>query len=194
MRIVESLRNDFANLDVRYFLFRLPTKLLPPLVGNRLRTRLLRLAGIRIGFATTFGGDLQVHGDRRSASRVRIGSNCWINAGCLMDASETITVGDGVAIGQRVTIITNTHEIGRSQYRAGVSIAFPVVVCDGVWIGANATVLPGVVIGPGAIVAAGAVVNKDVAADTLVAGVPARLIRSLDPRDENLPQPNFFSR
>ena len=180
MRIVEGFRNDVANLDLRYVLGSLPTKLLPPLVGNRLRTRLFQLAGVEIGHATTIGGRFQIQGDGRAAPRVRIGRDCWINAGCMLDASETITIGDRVAIGQGVTIITNTHAIGSSNYRAGLSIAFPVVVGNGAWIGANATVLPGVVIGVGAIVAAGAVVNKDVAADTLVAGVPARLVRALD--------------
>jgi maltose O-acetyltransferase len=55
-----------------------------------------------------------------------------------------------------------------------------VSIGDGVWIGARTTVLPGVTIGSGAIVAAGSVVNRDVEADTMVAGVPARLVRGLD--------------
>ena len=68
-------------------------------------------------------------------------------------------------------ILANSHELGPSESRAGSVVGLPVSIGDGVWIGARTTVLPGVTIGPGAIVAAGSVVNRDVEADTMVAGV-----------------------
>ena len=113
-------------------------------------------------------------------SRISIGRNCWINDSCTFDASAAITIGDNVALGQSVMILTNSHELGPSESRAGSVIGLPVSIGDGAWVGARTTVLPGVTIGPGAIVAAGSVVNRHVEADTMVAGVPARLVRHLD--------------
>ena len=128
------------------------------------------------------GGALSVHGDGRPVARLRIGSNCWINASCVFDASSSIDIGNSVALGQGVMILTNSHEIGPSRDRAGTKTSLPVIIGDGVWIGARATVLPGVTIGSGAIVAAGALVNRSVEPDSLVGGLPARLIRKLDRR------------
>jgi maltose O-acetyltransferase len=181
MKLQRDVREEVANFDPRFTFCRLLIGLIPPLVGNRLRTKILRWAGVAIGRGTTVGGMLSVHGGGRPASRVRIGTNCWINDSCVFDASATITIGDNVALGQGVMILTNTHELGPSDYRAGRLISLPVVVGDGAWIGARTTVLPGVTIGPGAIVAAGALVKNPVAANTMVAGVPARQVRALDP-------------
>ena len=182
MNLKRDIREEIANFDLRYSAARLIISCIPPLVANRLRTRVLRAAGIQIGWATTVGGALSVHGDGRPVARLRIGSNCWINAGCVFDASSSIDIGNSVALGQGVMILTNSHEIGPSRERAGTKTSLPVVIGDGVWIGARATVLPGVTIGSGAIVAAGALVNSSVEPDSLVGGVPARLIRKLDRR------------
>lgn len=88
-----------------------------------------------------------------------------------------ITIGNGVLIGHNVVLATLNHDPAPAR-RAWLHPA-PIVIGDRVWIGSNATVLPGVTIGDGAIVAAGAVVTKDVAPNTVVAGVPARLLRPL---------------
>ena len=88
-----------------------------------------------------------------------------------------ITIGNGVLIGHNVVLSTLNHDPAPAR-RAWLHPA-PIVIGDRVWIGSNATVLPGVTIGDGAIVAAGAVVTKDVAPNTVVAGVPARLLRPL---------------
>lgn len=175
-----ALGEEVSNFDIRFTIIRSLTTLLPPLVAKRFRTWLLRLAGLKMGHGTTIGGAVHVHGVGRPVARISIGSHCWINDACLLDASAPITIGDHVAIGQSVMVLTNTHEIGMPEHRAGPLTNLPVVIGDGVWIGARSTVLPGVTIGSGAIIAAGSVVNKSVAANTLVAGVPARLVRLLD--------------
>lgn len=177
---VSALREEVQHLDLRLSVGLRLAAVLPPLVGTRLRTRLIRLVGIRIGASTAFGGRLEVQGVGRPASRITIGSFCWFNAGCTLDASAPITIGDRVAFGQEVMVITNTHELGPSDWRAGPLVAHPVTIEDGVWLGARSIVLPGVTVGKGAIVAAGAVVNRDVPPDSLVAGVPARVVRRLD--------------
>lgn len=76
-------------------------------------------------------------------------------------------------------LMTGSHHLGNSQRRAGDFTAQPIRICDGVWLGARSTVLPGVTLHEGAVVGAGAIVNRDVPPNSLVAGVPARLIRDL---------------
>jgi maltose O-acetyltransferase len=155
--------------------------LLPPLSFVRLRTGLLRLAGLRSGDRTAFGGRVRITGrGLRPASRISVGDNCWINDSCTFDASATITIGNGTAFGHEVALITSTHDVGSHFYRAGTSADLPIVIGDGAWIGARAMVLPGVTVGAGSIVAAGSVVNRDIAPDVLAAGVPAKVIRRLD--------------
>ena len=74
--------------------------------------------------------------------------------------------------------------MGDPECRAGAHLARPIRIESGAWIGARSTILPGVTVGHGAVVAAGAVVTRDVEPNTLVAGVPARVLRSLEPSSE----------
>lgn len=108
---------------------------------------------------------------------ITIGSRVFINRDGYIRPKTTI--GDNVAIGPFVRLITDTHEIGPSHKRAGKSRFDPIVVGDGSWIGAAVTVLAGVTIGKGCVVAAGAVVTRDVPDNTMVGGVPAQHIRDL---------------
>ena len=86
-------------------------------------------------------------------------------------------MGDGALIGHNVVLATLNHD--EDPDRRATMHPAPIIIGKNVWIGANATVVPGVTIGDGAIVAAGAVVTKDVAANVIVGGVPARVIRVL---------------
>jgi maltose O-acetyltransferase len=155
------------------------TRWLPDLVGNRCRAFALRAAGVRIGPGTVIGGGIRIVGAGRCQDRFVIGARGWINAGCYFDATHDITIGDEVAIGQQVLVLTQTHHLADSVRRAGELTSAPVSIGTGSWIGARAVILPGVDVAPGAVVASGAVVTTDVARDTLVGGVPARPIRAL---------------
>jgi maltose O-acetyltransferase len=75
--------------------------------------------------------------------------------------------------------LTVDHEIGPSENRCGEVLVAPVIIGDGAWLASRVTILPGVTVGNGSIVAAGAVVTHDVPPNTLVAGVPARVVRDL---------------
>lgn len=108
---------------------------------------------------------------------ITIGARTFINMGCSFQDWGGITIGDDCLIGHNCTICTVNHS--KEPERRGDMTCAPVRIADRVWIGANVTILPGVTIGRGAIVAAGAVVTKDVEPCTVVAGVPARLIKSL---------------
>lgn len=115
--------------------------------------------------------------------KVYVGEGTFINYGCVFHTSfgrGTITIGRNCDIAPQVMFMCTTHEMGDSQRRASENMRYePIVVGDGVWIGARTTILPGVHIGDGAVIAAGAVVTRDVAANTLVGGVPAKTIREL---------------
>lgn len=108
----------------------------------------------------------------------RIGKNTYINHLCSMLDMGTITIGDNVLIGPKVNILSEEHPINPTDRKA--LMVRSVVIKNGAWIGAGATILPGVTIGENSIVAAGAVVNKDVPDNTIVGGVPAKVIKHID--------------
>lgn len=112
---------------------------------------------------------------------ITIGNNVFINAGCKFQDQGGIVIGDGALIGHNVVLATLNHDLAPEK-RQQLHPA-PIRIGCGVWIGANATVTSGVTIGDYAVVAAGAVVNRDVPAYTVVGGVPARVIKTLDNSD-----------
>jgi acetyltransferase-like isoleucine patch superfamily enzyme len=106
---------------------------------------------------------------------LRLGTGVFINIGCRFQDTGGITIGDGTLIGHGTTLTTLNH--GVDPDRRADMIPAPIVIGRKVWLGAAVTVVPGATIGDGAIVGAGAVVTKDVPANAIVAGVPAKLIR-----------------
>ncbi|MCB2292355.1 sugar O-acetyltransferase [Clostridium algoriphilum] len=111
-----------------------------------------------------------------------MGKNVFINTGCRFQDQGGIAIGDGVLIGHNVMLATLNHDIDPRK-RSTMHPA-PIVIGKNVWIGANAIVVPGVTIGDGAVIAAGAVVTKDVPANVIVGGVPAKIIREIETSQE----------
>jgi maltose O-acetyltransferase len=144
------------------------------LLPRRFRAPLLRRLGLDVG-----RGCAIQPGSWFGGTRIRIGDSAFINYGCFFDNTAPITLGANVVVAMQVLFCTSTHELGPPGRRAGRVVGQPIEVGDGCWIGAGARILPGVTIETGSVVAAGAVVTKDVPANTLVAGVPARPVRSL---------------
>lgn len=108
---------------------------------------------------------------------ISIGKNVFINAGCSFQDQGGITLEDGCLIGHQVVMATLNHQLNPHQ-RENLCPS-PIKIGKNAWIGAHATLLPGVCIGAGAVVAAGAVVTKDVPSNTVVAGVPAKIIKTI---------------
>ena len=104
---------------------------------------------------------------------IALGSRIFINSGCRFQDQGGITIGDDCLIGHNAVLATLNHDLDPAK-RADLHPA-PIVIGRNVWIGANVTVLPGVTIGENAVVAAASVVTKDVPADTVVVGSPARV-------------------
>ena len=180
MKLLKVVYQETAEWHFKWYLARIVLTPFPINVMGRLRTRLMRAVGFRIGRTTVFsqtptlqggGGDLY--------NKLVIGEKCYINTDVFFDLSDHITLGNRIAVGHQVIFLTTSHDASHPHKRGGDLLSAPIYVGDGAWIAARATILPGVTVGEGAIVAAGAVVTKDVPPHTLVGGIPAKPIRAL---------------
>ena len=141
----------------------------------------LRVLGARIGPGTIVHDVRFFNLYRRGPGGLTLGRDCFLGEECLLDLAERITLEDQVTLAERVTILTHLN-VGYADHPLQKHFppsASPVTIRSGSFVGAGATILAGRTLGPRAFVAAGSVVVEDVPPDTLVAGVPARTIRSL---------------
>ena len=113
-----------------------------------------------------------------SGRNLRFGRNVFVNHGCTALDLGGIDIGDDVMVGPNVQLVSSGHPLDPETRRRSITTA-PIRIGRGAWIAAGATVLQGVTVGDDAVVAAGAVVTKDVPPRTVVAGVPARVLREL---------------
>lgn len=155
------------------------SRTLPSAAFAKTRTALFRAAGAQIGAHSFIQGSMRLTGIGNPCKLLSIGEHTLITGGLHVDLGAPVRIGNWVRIGHDVTLLTINHALGGSFLRAGTSSFSEIVIEDGAWIASRCTILPGVVIGRGAIVAAGAVVTRSVPANTLVAGVPARVLREL---------------
>ena len=183
-KIISTLHSEFRQYHFRLALVRLLMLPFPIYVASRLRTLLLRLAGVKIGSRTLFFDIPTMTGMGPIWRNFQVGQDCLISWGCCFDLQGPISIGDRVGFSPQISIITSSHDMGSAYNRVGELHALPVVIEDGVWLGVRCMIMPGVTVHRGAVVAAGAVVTKDVAANTVVGGVPARMIRTLPDEDD----------
>lgn len=108
---------------------------------------------------------------------ITLGKRVFINSGCRFQDQGGVTIGDDCLIGHNTVLATLNHNLDPA--RRSDLIPAPIVIGRNVWIGANATILAGVTIGENSVVAAGSIVTKDVPANTVVVGAPARVVRTL---------------
>ena len=113
---------------------------------------------------------------------ITIGKDVFINSGCRFQDQGGIVIGDGSLIGHNVVLATINHDLSPANDRKNHYA--PITIGKHVWIGSNATVLPGVTIGDWAVVAAGAVVTKDIPALTVAGGVPAKVLKKVSAETE----------
>ena len=109
---------------------------------------------------------------------IKIGKNVFINACCRFQDQGGIEIGDGSLIGHNTTIATLNHDFNPDK-RANLHPS-PVKIGKNVWIGSDSTILPGVEIGDGAVIGAGSVVTKNVPANSIAVGSPARVIKQIE--------------
>lgn len=108
---------------------------------------------------------------------IRLGERVFINSGCRFQDQGGITIGDDCLIGHNAVIATLQHDIHPD--RRGDLLPSPVRIGRNVWLGANVTVLPGVTIGDDAVIGAGSVVTRDIPAESIAVGSPARVVRNV---------------
>lgn len=154
LRITHKINNEFHTPDEIQELF-----------AKLTNTELNETLNVIPPFNTDFG------------KNIHIGQRVFINSGCKMQDQGGIYIGNDVLIGHNACLLTLNHEMD-PENRADMHPK-PIHIEDKAWLGSNVTVLPGVTIGEGAIVAAGAVVTKDVESNTIVGGVPAKIIKRI---------------
>ncbi|RYC67610.1 MULTISPECIES: sugar O-acetyltransferase [Spirosoma] len=140
---------------------------------DQVRSQLGEIIGVDIDPSTTIFPPFHTNFGRF----IRLGKNIFINHACSFLDIGGIIIEDDVQIGPRVNLTSENHPLDPADRTT--LIPRPVVIKRNAWIGAGATILPGVTVGENAIVAAGAVVSRDVPPNTVVAGVPARVVKSL---------------
>jgi acetyltransferase-like isoleucine patch superfamily enzyme len=154
-------------------------------VGNGVRTvqrpRIENFGYLSIGDYTSLRSiNVPIELTTGYGARLEIGSECSFNYGVSIGCTQRITIGNRVRLGPYVMIVDNSfHELYDRDKRPPSQ---PVVIEDDVWIGAKASVMPGITIGRGSVVGTSAVVTKDVPPFTVVAGVPAQPVKTLDPQ------------
>ncbi len=154
-------------------------------VGHRVRTQGGRPRIVNYG-VMTIGDDVRItsHVTRvelcaAQGAELTIGSGCQINYGVSVGATKSIRIGARVRLGPYSRVVdSDFHDVYDREQPARPQ---PVVIEDDVWVGMHAVILPGVHIGRSAIIGTGAVVTKDVPAYAVVGGIPAKVLRSLDP-------------
>jgi acetyltransferase-like isoleucine patch superfamily enzyme len=168
----KALRFGFFTLAM------LPYRLL---LVPQLRAPFLRLLGARVGRRSILHDVRFFNLYRRGLAGLEIGDECFLGDECLLDLAEGVRLESRVTLAERVVVLTHTN-VGYADHPLQARFpaqAAPVVIEAGSFVGANVTILPGIRIGAGSFVAAGSVVTANVPRATLVAGVPARLVRPI---------------
>lgn len=146
---------------------------------DKLKPTLYRLAGMQLQRNTMVWGPITVR-PIGCLKNIEVGKGTFINTDVRFGVPvDKVVIGQNVLVGPRVMFETVNHSIECDSNGLRTSFTKPIVIEDNVWIGAGAVITQGVVIGFGAIVAAGAVVTKDIKANTLVGGVPAKFIKDI---------------
>jgi acetyltransferase-like isoleucine patch superfamily enzyme len=141
---------------------------------GQIRDRLSEITGTPLDESTTVFAPFYTNFGRFT----KIGKGVFINHACSFLDLGGITIEDDVLLGPRVNLVTENHPLDPASRKD--LICKPIVIKRKAWIGAGATILPGVTVGENAVVAAGAVVSKDVPANTIVGGVPAKHIKNIE--------------
>lgn len=115
--------------------------------------------------------------------RITLGDHVYANTGLTVIDDTFVTIGSHVMLGPRVTISAASHPVDPELRRQAYQYDLPVVLEENVWVGAGATILPGVTIGKNSVIGAGSVVDRDIPPDVVAAGVPCRVLREIGPRD-----------
>ena len=139
----------------------------------KIKRSLLKFAGMKVE------DNVSVVGPLFTTGTLEIGKGTWIGRNLTVHGNGTVTLGEKCDVAPDVTLLTGTHYIGSHKRRAGKGNTNNISIGNGCWIGAKATILPGVHVGEGSVISACSCVTSDVPDDVVVGGVPADVIRKL---------------
>lgn len=161
-------------ITVRRYLANILSGFLPPTKFYRLKSLLWRRAGVAVACDARLVSSVRIW----TSGPVTIGSDSFVGHDVLIVGGQAaIRIGARCDIAPRTLLVTGSHLDGGEARAAGPGVSNPIVLGDGVWIGANVTILGGVEIGEGAMIAAGSLVNKSIPMQVIAGGVPCRVIR-----------------
>jgi maltose O-acetyltransferase len=141
-----------------------------------LKNILLKISGISVGKNSKIVGPIRIG----TVASLKIGNDCWIGSGLNIYGNGNVAIGDRCDLAPDISFVTGSHEIGDTNRRAGKGISYSIEVSDGCWIGARATIVGNIKINTSSIVGASSLVNKNVLENTIVGGVPAKVIKVLE--------------
>lgn len=168
MNLIRSLKSSTVMFLVNHVLVGTRPYFFEP------KRKMLNSIGHSIGKGAKVVGPIECY------SKLEIGQGCWIGKNLKVNGNGTVKIGNRCDIAPEVTFQTGGHEIGSRERRAGNGLICNQVVGNGVWIGGCSTIIGDVTISDGSVVAGCACVVKDVEENTLVGGVTAKVIRSLE--------------
>ena len=168
MNLIRSLKSSTVMLLVNHVLVGTRPCFFEP------KRKMLNSIGHSIGKGTKVVGPIECY------SKLEIGQDCWIGKNLKVNGNGTVQIGDNCDLGPEVTFQTGGHAIGDRTRRAGEGEIYHQVIGNGTWIGGRSTICNNSTVGNGCVVAACACVVHDVPDNTLVGGVPAKVIRSLE--------------
>lgn len=150
---------------------------------NKIKSLCLRMAGAKIGKRVVYYSGVWIN----TGKKLKIGNDVDVAKGVMISTVGGVEIGDRVLIGYGTKIFSSNHEIPPigEPYPPSGKVYKKVTIENDVWIGSSAIILPGVTIGEGALVGAGSVVTKDVPANAIVAGNPAKKIGERKPKEKN---------
>jgi acetyltransferase-like isoleucine patch superfamily enzyme len=170
-------------MSLRLYIVNKLVAFLPPTRCYLVKARLYRWAGVQADRTARIVSSASLVG----SFRLRIGAGSYIGHDVMITGGlSEIKIGDCVDIGPRTLIVSGTHEIDMiGVHSAGLGLSKDILIEDGVWIGAHATIMPGVTIGKKAVVGAGSVVNRDIPPYVIAVGNPCRAIKRWDIESQN---------
>jgi acetyltransferase-like isoleucine patch superfamily enzyme len=162
-----------------FWVFRLVDFLGYGSVANRLRGVILKIAGFKIGAGCIIRPGVYIH---CLNAPVQIGKSVSINRNVYFDAPSPVTIGNFVNVGHGTKFVNSSHQLisNFETLRPNVNLP-PIVIEDYAWLGCNVLILGGVTVGTGSVVGAGSVVTKSIPPHSFAVGIPAKVIRSLEP-------------
>lgn len=141
----------------------------------QIKRKLLIISGFSIGKGTKIVGPIHVG----TLAKISIGDNCWIGGDIKIHGIGIIVIGNNCDLAPEISFVTGSHSIGSPDRRAGEGLSYKIEIENGCWIGARTTIMGNTTVMKGTIIGASSLVIKDIPANVIAAGIPAKIIKNI---------------